>query len=222
MLVFHYLVEITMIVGVIELLKVMLQFSIAIVLIIRWLYAKVRFYSDIPFIFGLAMISFASGELLDILMDFALITKDFHMYQLRISILTIGIFLMLYMITLIWMRERIKIRYLILFTYLLVFIGAIFVSQSISQLLFYVSILLVFIMVPGMFTFFLMWRLKRLPQLNSFLIFISGMIIMIGQLLEPFLLSLSFIWIGELIDFFGWSIMLMGLFIKPNYAHEKL
>jgi len=199
-------------------MKVIIQFGLAFTLFARWFRARIHFFTDIPFIFGVTMLSIASGELLDVLMDYGILDKTLSLYQIRILVLFVGAIFLVYLICLIWLRDNILQQCVLVGSYATAFATVVFVSSSIEKLLFYVSVLLAFVMIPGIITFFMIWRLKRIPELNSGLIFIGGVTILIGQFAEYVLLKSGLLWICEFVDLIGWSFMLSALFIKPSYA----
>ncbi|MGQ4914289.1 MAG: hypothetical protein ACP6IU_05995 [Candidatus Asgardarchaeia archaeon] len=203
---------------ILEFMKVIIQFGLAFTLFTRWFKARVHFFTDIPFIFGVTMFSIASGELLDALMDYGILNKTLSLYQIRILVLFVGAIFLVYLICLIWLRDNVLQQGVLVGSYATVFIAIVFISSSIEKLLFYVSVLLAFVMIPGIITFFMIWRLKRIPELNSGLIFIGGVIILIGQFAEYILLESGLLWVCEFVDLIGWIFMLLALFIKPSYA----
>jgi len=203
---------------ILEFMKVIIQFGLAFTLFTRWFKARVHFFTDIPFIFGVTMFSIASGELLDALMDYGILNKTLSLYQIRILVLFVGAIFLVYLICLIWLRDNVLQQGVLVGSYATVFIAIVFISSSIEKLLFYVSVLLAFVMIPGIITFFMIWRLKRIPELNSGLIFIGGVTILIGQFAEYILLESGLLWVCEFVDLIGWIFMLLALFIKPSYA----
>ena len=203
---------------ILEFMKVIIQFGLAFTLFTRWFKARVHFFTDIPFIFGVTMFSIASGELLDALMDYGILNKTLSLYQIRILVLFVGAIFLVYLICLIWLRDNILQQCVLVGSYATAFATVVFVSSSIEKLLFYVSVLLAFVMIPGIITFFMIWRLKRIPELNSGLIFIGGVTILIGQFAEYILLESGLLWVCEFVDLIGWIFMLLALFIKPSYA----
>ena len=203
---------------ILEFMKVIIQFGLAFTLFTRWFKARVHFFTDIPFIFGVTMLSIASGELLDVLMDYGILDKTLSLYQIRILVLFVGAIFLVYLICLIWLRDNILQQCVLVGSYATAFATVVFVSSSIEKLLFYVSVLLAFVMIPGIITFFMIWRLKRIPELNSGLIFIGGVTILIGQFAEYILLESGLLWVCEFVDLIGWIFMLLALFIKPSYA----
>lgn len=205
------------IVCIIEIFKVIVQLSFGIILFRKWITAENHFYTDIPFLFSITLLSIGSGEFIDVLIDGGLVTLTLLEYKIRLLVILPASVAIVFFISMIWLREAEKKIIAITSIYGTAYAITVLLATSIETLMFYISILLAIMMLPGIITFLIIWLLKRLPNVNSFLIFLGATIILIGQLAEGVFLPPSYLWVSELIDLVGWSLMFLSLYILPHY-----
>ncbi|MGQ4915694.1 MAG: hypothetical protein ACP6IU_13270 [Candidatus Asgardarchaeia archaeon] len=209
------------IVGIIEIMKFAVQILFGVILFRKWISAENRFYTDIPFLFSITLISVGLGEFVDVLMDFGILAKTLLEYQIRLLILAPGVTAIVFLVAMIWLRDSEKLIIALTSIYGTSYVLIVALSQSIEAMMMLISILLAIMMVAGSVTFLIIWLLKRLPNVNSFLVFLGGIIVMLGQLAEGVFLPQALLWISELIDLVGWSLMFLSIYIPPSYAKTQ-
>ncbi|RLI60558.1 MAG: hypothetical protein DRO67_08890 [Candidatus Asgardarchaeum californiense] len=208
-------------VGIIEIMKFAVQILFGVILFRKWISAENRFYTDIPFLFSITLISVGLGEFVDVLMDFGILAKTLLEYQIRLLILAPGVTAIVFLVAMIWLRDSEKLIIALTSIYGTSYVLIVALSQSIEAMMMLISILLAIMMVAGSVTFLIIWLLKRLPNVNSFLVFLGGIIVMLGQLAEGVFLPQALLWISELIDLVGWSLMFLSIYIPPSYAKTQ-
>jgi len=215
------LVNMMITVGIIEIMKFAVQILFGVILFRKWISAENRFYTDIPFLFSITLISVGLGEFVDVLMDFGILAKTLLEYQIRLLILAPGVTAIVFLVAMIWLRDSEKLIIALTSIYGTSYVLIVALSQSIEAMMMLISILLAIMMVAGSVTFLIIWLLKRLPNVNSFLVFLGGIIVMLGQLAEGVFLPQALLWISELIDLVGWSLMFLSIYIPPSYAKTQ-
>ncbi|MFW9831578.1 MAG: hypothetical protein ACFFD8_07370 [Candidatus Thorarchaeota archaeon] len=212
-------------VWIVELGKLILMFLIGGILLFRWYRAEVRFYTDIPFLFGIAMFFAGAAEGIDFFIDsglaeslLGLITYTLPLYQIRVSLTVITLTLWLAASVLIWTTDRKITGYAITLIYAIATLAAIWFSPTIEIVRFALLPFLAIAFFVFIITFMLAWYWKRLPDVNGLIMSIGAIIALAGQVLKNPLDAMGIIWVSELIDLIGIIILTAGLLIKPHYS----
>lgn len=210
---------------IVELAKLILMFLIGAILLLRWYRADVRFYTDIPFLFGTAMFFAGTAEGIDFFIDsglaeslFGLLTYTLPLYQIRVSLTVITLTLWLFASVLIWTSDRKTTGYAITIIYAIATLAAIWLSPTIEIVRFALLPFLAIAFFVFIITFTLAWYWKRLPDVHGLIMSIGAIIALVGQVLKNPLDAMGIIWVSEFIDLLGIIILASGLLIKPKYA----
>ena len=205
----------------IEAIKVVIQLTLGGLLLVPWLKAKRKYFSDLPFLLGIVLLGVGFGELFDVLMDSNILVETVEMYRLRLCVLLVGLEAMIYAISIIWFRKRKNARMLFRVVYPVAYIVGIFWFNTIESVLQFVSLMIISAIIPLILTFAIAWRLQRLPSVHGLLVALGATIIAIGQLIEPVLRIYNALALAELIDIFGWTTVFASVRIRPDYAINK-
>ena len=205
----------------IESVKVVIQLSLGGLLLVPWLKAKRKFYSDLPFLLGIVLLGVGLGELFDVLMDANIFAETVEIYRLRLCVLLVGLEAMIFAISIIWFRKRDTFRLIARTGYPATYLVGIFWFSTIEEILKFVSIMIILAIIPLILTFAIAWKLQRLPSVHGLLVALGTTIIAIGQLIEPIFRVYNTLALAELIDIFGWIVVFASVRVKPNYTKEK-
>ncbi len=212
-------------VWIVESLKMLAMFLIGIILLYRWFRADVRFFTDIPFLFGIAMFFAGAAEGIDFFFDSGLTesliglpTYILPIYQFRVSLTVFTLTLWLFASVLIWTTDRRLTGYSITIIYGLLTLAVIWLSPTIEFVRFALLPFLAIAFFVFILTFMLAWYWKRLPDVNGLIMSIGAIIALVGQIIKNPLDGMGIIWVSEFIDLVGIIILTAGLLIKPRYA----
>lgn len=203
---------------IVEIVKFIVIAAAGGVLFFRWHRSERHFLTDTPFLFALGFFCIASGEAVDAVFDSGFATYNLTFYQFRAGLLGIGMLFVLYATVLIWFVERQKIGHLLIVLYAIMFLLALVIAQTPDQVRSYTIPFLLIVYIGFLATFMLAWYMKRLPDVHGLIMCLGGAIALVGQILKNPLEAIGYIWISELIDLLGLSILFLGLLIKPGYA----
>ncbi len=210
---------------IVELAKMVAMFLIGMILLLRWFRAEVHFYTDIPFLFGIAMFFAGSAEGIDFFFDSGLaesllgiVTYTLPIYQIRVSLTVFTLTLWLFASVLIWTTDRKMAGYAITIIYGIATLAAIWLSPAIETVRLALLPFLAIAFIVFIITFLLAWHWKRLPDVNGLIMSIGAIIALIGQVLKNPLDAIGIIWVSELIDLVGIILLTAGLLIRPKYS----
>ena len=203
---------------IIELTKVIIMFALAALLLLRWNRAERRFFTDIPFLFGLGFLILAGAESVDVLIHSGLfLPYDLMTFKIRAAFTATSLGFFLYPTTLIWITERRRIGNLIPLIYILSVLLIILLAPTEQLLRLLVIPFMLIVYIGFTVSFFLAWMLKRLPDVHGLIISIGGTVTIIGQILKVFI-PIHLVWISEIVEIIGLVILWGGLNIKPGYG----
>ncbi|MCD6513731.1 MAG: hypothetical protein J7L07_02300 [Candidatus Odinarchaeota archaeon] len=202
----------------IEFAKTIVQFILAGLLLAKWMSSKERFYTDIPFLFGMLFMFVAIGEALDALFDAQLLLATLELYKVRLFIAVTGLTFIVFLLFVIWVRKNYRYHSIFSASFLGIFGSLILISENATTALLVASIAIILVAIPSGITLIVIWRLKRLPEFHSLLAAIAIVIIVLGQILENILSGSSILWISEGVDLLGWITLYLSTVIRPNYT----
>ncbi len=203
---------------IIEISKVFVMTLIGVILLAKWFRGEKRFFTDMPFLFGIAMFFAAGGESLDVLMDLSLLPAELVIFQVRTTITSFTMLFYLIATVLIWLNERPRLSAIIVVSYMAVLLSVIWLAPEINLVRLWVMPFLFALFIVFVATFLLVWYWKRLPDVHGLVMAIGVIIAMFGQALKVPLSTMGLTWVSEIVDLVGLSILALGLLIKPGYA----
>jgi len=203
---------------IIEIFKVFVMSLIGCILLAKWFRGANRFYTDMPFLFGIAMLFAAAGESLDVLMDLSILPAELVIFKIRTTIVAFTLIFWLIATVLIWFNERQRVGYSIVILYIIILLSVIWLAPEINLVRLWVMPFLFALFIVFVITFILAWYWKRLPDVHGLVMAIGVIIAMFGQALKVPLSTIELTWVSEIIDLVGLSVLALGLLIKPGYA----
>lgn len=206
---------------IVEIFKVFVQVTIGGVLLFRWYRAERHYYTDMPFLFGMSLLFAAGGESIDAWHDYHNVIPDLFIFRIRTTFVAMTLLLYLIATILIWLSERMRLRYSLILLYLVGIQAAIWLPLTQQEIMFWILPFLFALIIAFIITFVLVWALKRLPDVHGLIMAVGAIIAMIGQGFKTTLATMGFMWVSEVIDLIGLTILALGLFIKPGYAKAK-
>ena len=203
---------------IIEISKVFVMILIGIILLTKWFRGEKRFYTDMPFLFGIAMFFAAAGESLDVFMDLGYLPAELFIFKIRTTITSFTMLFYLIATVLIWLNDRPRLSAMIVIIYMAVLFSVIWLAPEINLVRLWVMPFLFALFIVFVATFTLAWYWKRLPDVHGLVMAFGVIIAMIGQALKVPLSTIGLTWVSEIIDLIGLSVLALGLLIRPGYA----
>jgi hypothetical protein len=203
---------------IVEIFKCIVVAASGGVLLYRWRRSERRFLTDTPFLFALGFFCIASGEAIDAIFDSGFAYYDLIFFKFRAGILGMGMLFVLYATVLIWFIEKQYIGNILIILYATMFLIALAIAPTEDLVRSFSMPFLLVVYFGFLATFLLAWFMKRLPDVHGLVMCLGGAIALVGQFIKNPLAAIGYIWISELIDLLGLSILCLGLLIKPGYA----
>jgi hypothetical protein len=201
---------------VLELIKVIIMFALWALLLIRWMRADRRFYTDIPFLFAWGFFILACAESVDVIFHSELMpyAMDLITYKIRAGLTASSLVFFLFPTARIWISENRLAPPIISLIYLILIQIVIVIAPAEDILLILVMPFMLVVYIGFTASFFLAWLWKRLPDVHGLLMSLGGTVTIIGQISKIILPVLY----AEILEVSGLLILWLGLMVKPGYA----
>ncbi len=209
---------------IIEIFKVTVLFALSTLLFWKWGRAERRFYTDFPFLIALAILFIAFGECMEIIVHSGLAVFTLELFKLRASITGISMLMILFIIIRIWLAENMRIGWVLMAIFAITFFTAIALAPTMELAQLFAIAFLPIIMIVFVITFLWAWRLRRLPDVHSLVLVLGVIILMTAQVIKAVLqvIGLAYlVWITELVDLLGYTILATSFLIKPGWAKRS-
>ncbi len=207
-------------VGIIEIIKTIVEINLGLLLLNKWRKSFHPMYTDLPFLFGLALTFVGVGEGFDAFGDLGFFEYTIFLFKIRwlfiVAMMTVSMFSLMQ----IWMpkRPRVKIAVPTLFGGSWLAISMLLPDRfTLYQVL--IGYLTVFF-VPYIITFILIYYYRRLPEVNSGILVIGMFVVLLGQISKSTFLAIGLLWISELIDLVGFSLVYVAFVKLPKWAEQ--
>ena len=171
---------------------------IGVILLAKWARGSTRYYTDFPFLFGIAMLFSAAAEAMDVLMDSGILPVDLMLFKLRTTLTSMTLLFYLIAILLIWLNERPRSSVLIVIVYMLMLLTVVWIAPSIDLVRTWAMPILFVLFITFVITFTLAWYWKRLPDVHGLVMSIGVVIAMIGQAIKVPLSGIGLTWVSTL------------------------
>ncbi len=191
-------------------------------LIFKWNKTQPKYYSDLPFLFGISILFIGFSTLLNLIYSIAFFLPEIILFQIRGVLICITAVSMFIGVLKIWLPENFKLLISSGFIYALSFLSILFISTSPSLIVTYTSPFIAINIILVVATFSVVYVKRRLPSINPILIILGALIILISQLMKAFSLVLSLILVPDLLSIIGWSVFTIGFLVKAPYFRTAL
>ncbi|MBD3228136.1 MAG: hypothetical protein GF329_08100 [Candidatus Lokiarchaeota archaeon] len=207
-------------------MKAIVFIIIGVYLLNQWLKLEKKYTSDIPFLFGVGVLFLVPGTIIDSLVIANLIGIS-YIINIRYAFDVVCVILFLGSLLSVWIAEKVKLRYFTIIT--LASVPTIFFLMMPTNLI-YLDTLNSLVSLPGIIivivTFLFTYFTKRLTNVHGLLISISAIVVLISQVMRPFLktiiltpfMEFGLAWLANLIAVVGWIICYFGFRLKPGYV----
>jgi len=207
-------------VGLIELLKTAVEINLGLLLLNKWRKSLNPMYTDLPFIFGLALAMIGVGEAFDAFGDLGFFEYTIVLFKIRWLFIVAMMTISLFGLTHIWMPNHQKTK-----TGIPMIFGGSWLAVAMllpdRYTLYQVLIgYLVVFFIPYILTFILIYYYRRLPEVNSGILVIGMVIILIGQISKSSLMILGLLSVSEFIDLIGFSLTYVAFAKPPKWTKE--
>ncbi|MHA1777629.1 MAG: hypothetical protein DRO88_04330 [Promethearchaeia archaeon] len=221
-------------------LKVIGLFILAFIMFRRWRRQTKRYFSDFPFLMGLTFVMYAVGKIYDLLVYYYLSNgqpfKDLseihspyglELIKLRFFFSPMLVIIPYVIIMLeIWMEGKVKWQVVITSSFSVSSITAILICQTYQQLLLINASISVVPVLISVISFFLIYKRKRMPEINSLLIAIGQLLFIIFQFIRPIWATIGgdpvwgLTWIAEIVETIPLILNGWGFLTPAPYADE--
>ena len=202
-------------------LTVAVEFLLSAILIFKWARVKIKFYSDLPFLFGVSILFIGFSTLLNLIYSITFFIQEIILFQARGVLICITAVTMFIGVLKIWLPENYKLLISGGLIYTISFLTILFISTSPTQIVAYTSPFIAINIILVVATFGVVYVKHRLPLINSPLIILGSLVILISQLVKAFSPILSLLLIPDLISIIGWSIFTLGFLLKAPYFRAQ-
>jgi len=213
--------------GIAELFKAGFLLSCGISLLYSWHHAQKRYYKDIPFLMGYFYTFWGFAEMFEaIMIDLNVFGYDavtlLWLLKFRLGVLSVVNFLpFIYMILSVFQMMYPKINNKVIVatmgTHVTVWEVLCWTGTTAAEVN-RCNILSLWVIGAFITIFALTHRYKRLPNVHSLILSISGFLIIVGQAMRPMFVPLGMLWLNEVADAIAFGVQYIGLKVKPSYA----
>lgn len=204
-------------------------------LMLRWLKAEKRFFTDFPFLMAVTTFILFVAKLYDLYLFNYFGDLDLNAYfiddpnilwlaKARWLLMLANVVPMISLLLSIWLADYDK-KYL--YAIISVYVGFwtiyFIVVPSFDLIRNVHYILLMPLIFLSILTYFFLYKNKRVPEIHSLILAIAWILYLISSIIRPtILISIGdppwgMSWVGEILDIINWIIMTLGFVIKPKY-----
>lgn len=221
-------------------LKVIGLLILSFIMFRRWSRQEKRYLSDFPFLMGITFVMYAVGKIYDLLVyyylsdgqpfqDLSEINSPYGLELIKIRFFFSPLLVIIpYIIIMleIWMGEKLKWQVIITSSFSASSITAILICQTYSQLLLVNASISVVPVLLSVISFFLIYKKKRMPEINSLLIAIGQLMFIIFQFIRPIWATLGgdpvwgLTWVAEIVETIPLILNGWGFLTPAPYANE--
>lgn len=202
-------------------LIVAIEFLLSTILLFNWSRTEVKFFSDLPFLFGVSILSVGISGILNLTYLLTYFAPELIVFQIRGLLICLTGAMMILAILKIWLPENFKIVISGGLIYVTAFLSVILFSQTSAQIISYTSPFIAINVILVIITFSIVYLKRRLPMVNSPLVILGALIILSGQLSKFTLSSLGLPVLADLISIAGWCVFTSGFLIKASYFKDS-
>ncbi len=198
-------------------LTAIVAFLLSTLLIFKWSKTQTRYYSDLPFLFGVSILFIGVSTLLNLVYSMTFFIPEITLFQTRGILICITAVTMFIGVLKIWLPENYKLLIGGGLIYAISFLTVLFSSTTPSLIVTYTSPFIAVNIILVVATFTAVYIKRRLPSINPLLIIIGALIILISQLMKAITPLLNLIILPDLISIIGWSVFTLGFLVKAPY-----
>jgi hypothetical protein len=218
--------------------KTMVLFGMSAGLFKRWNRQSQRYITDFPLLMALTFLFYALGKIMDIYL-YLRFSHTPNIWQLNdpvallaakirflISpILVIVPYFILMMV--IWFEGRRRLQIFLGLGWAMLSVSAILIAQTLPQLLLINVLIAVLPISLSIITYVVIYRQKKLPEINSLLLVIGWALFIIMQLSRSSWLSMGIgtwglSWVGELLELTPLLIIWRGFTSPASFYEEEI
>ncbi|WEU40956.1 MAG: hypothetical protein OdinLCB4_003350 [Candidatus Odinarchaeum yellowstonii] len=198
-------------------LTAVVSFLLSILLIFKWRETKTRFYSDLPFLFGVSILFIGFSTLLNLIYSLTFFITEITLFRIRGVLICITAVTMFTGVLKIWLPEKIKLLIVSGLIYAISFLIILFITPSASLIITYTSPFIAVNIIFVVVTFSVVYLKRRLPSINPLLIIAGALIILASQLLKAVLPTPFAVFTPDVASLVGWVVFTLGFLVKAPY-----
>lgn len=219
-------------------IKALVLFGLGVFFIQRWSKQEKKYYTDFPFLMSLVMLLFSLSKVYDIACyviysdnpNFILLNTPITnlLGKIRMALVMVTTFPYFILMLIIWFGQKRKLQYTIAIAWISIGSIAIFSISNYKGLQSFVSLITIPPILLSVFTYIIIHKNQRLPQINSLVLAIGWGAFMVAMLIRPVLSGVGtsgidvwgLSWLCEIIEMITLIIIGFG-FSKPAFYADK-
>ena len=204
-----------------QILKATSELAICGHLLYQWRSHSPRYLTDLPCMYGVVFGLLGMGEVVDVMIEALILPGITLSHQFRLLFVVAGVSLMLFSLFQIWVPRKHAVKYGVPLIYSLVWTIVTLISPTRELIYLFAVGFLLSLIIPNFGTYYLVYRYRRLPNIDARWIMASTLLLIIGQGFKTWFLAAGILWISEAIDLFAWMCIYIGLTHAAPYAQEQ-
>jgi hypothetical protein len=201
--------------------KAISEIMLALLLLRKWQSHKPHYFTDLPFMYGLVFLTLGLGENVDVLLDAEILAALVETQKFRLMFVVIAVSIMCFSLFQIWIPKRKRIKYGAISAF-----GASWgiltaLSPTREAIYLLAAGYLLALIVPYSITYYLVYKHRRLPEIDARFILVAMVFLVVGQGLKTWFLTHGILWISEGIDLAAWLLIFVGLTRPAPYMQVE-
>ena len=204
----------------VQVIKAVAELILAGVLLRKWRSHSPRFFTDLPFMYGAVFAVLGLGESVDVLIEAELIITTVIAHQFRLMFVIAGVAIMCFSLFQIWVPKRKRVKYGGISLYGASWVLFTWMSSTREAIYLLAAGYLMMMIIPYCVTYFLVYRYRRLPDIDARLVLLATIFLVVGQGFKTLFLTFGILWISETIDLIAWILIAAGVTRPAPYIKQ--
>ena len=204
----------------VQAIKAIAELILAGVLLRKWRSHSPRFFTDLPFMYGAVFSVLGLGESVDVLIDAELLLTTVIAHKFRLMFVVVAVTIMCFSLFQIWVPKRKRIKYGGISTFGLSWMGLTLLSPTREAVYLFAAGYLLILIIPLGLTYYLVYRYRRLPDIDARLVLLATVFLVVGQGFKTLFLAFGILWISETIDLLAWILIALGVTRPAPYIKQ--
>ncbi|MHA1861117.1 MAG: hypothetical protein ACTSVM_02320, partial [Candidatus Ranarchaeia archaeon] len=162
------------------------------------------------------------GESIDVAMDAGVFPVILAIQKFRLLFVIVGVTVMLFSLFQIWIPKHKKTKFGGTAFFGLSWFFFLIIGPSREFVYLVTAGYFVILIVPYFVTFYLVYKYKRLPEIDARLILLSTIVLFFGQVFKTWFLTVGMLWVSEAIDLVAWIMIFIGFTHPAPYSSSFL
>ena len=221
-----------------NLVKISVLLGLAYKLWQKWNAQDHKYHTDFPFLMMLTLILFSISKVQDLYMYIAfngqdpstLYNEETALLQLKIRFMVApfgALIPLMILLMIIWFGGKKKVQIGVSSVWAILGVAQIIIASTYNSLLQGMSLLIAPVFVMLIITYGITHVQKKLPNINSLVLFVGHVLFLITQIIRPMWSQMGtgtwgLTWIGEFVELVALVILALGYLIPASYSEEQI